>query len=97
MFSFTHPDPDKLWRLLKRWKSGHDWTSKDFQDFCSLTLEWAKFYVVMGNIVEAKKVLKKRTSILKQIGNKKCLIKKTISGDVRYASKKSKSQLETCL
>lgn len=97
MFSFSHPDPDKIWRLLKRWKSGYDWSSSDFQEFCRLSLEWAKYYVVLGNVSEARKIIKRRESIISQVENRKCKIKKTTSGDVRYALRKSESQPETCL
>jgi len=97
MFSFIHPDPDKVWRLLKRWSSGYEWSTKDLQEFCSLAIEWAKYYMIMGNMDEAKKILNKRASILKKVNNGKCIIKKTASGDVRYALKKSVYRLETCL
>lgn len=96
-FAFKHPDPDKVWRLLKRWKSGHEWSSSELAEFCSLAVEWARYYLIMGNNEEARKILKKRASILKQVETNECITKKTISGNVRYASKRRGSQLETCL
>jgi hypothetical protein len=96
-FKFTHPDPDKLWRLLKRWQNGFSWGKEDLQEFFLLTREWLMCYSYMGELGQVKKLLKKRNFILKQIRENKCQIKTTTQGAVRYASKKSKPPLETCI
>ena len=96
-FQFTHPDPDKIWRMLKKWDSGFSWSREDLREFLSLCKEWSHYYSYMDDRDNAKKIIQKRDSIARLIREKRCLTKTTTQGDVKFASKRSNSRLETSL
>jgi hypothetical protein len=96
VFKFTHPDPEKIWRLLRRWSNGHAWSKDEMKEFRLLVKEWFVYYMFMGNVDEARKIKKKWAQVMKESSNRKCM-QTTTPGDVRYASRKSKTLPETCL
>lgn len=95
-FSFSHPDPDKLWRLIRRWATGVAWSESEVQEFRLLVKEWYIFYMELENYEQARKLKKKWAQIMKELKNRTC-IKKTTRGDVRFVSKKFVAPPETCL
>lgn len=96
-FKFTHPDPDKLWRLINRWKKGISWGEQEVLEFRLLVKEWFIFYMLMENIESARKLKKQWRIINEEIVSKsRCEKKMTLEG-VKYVSKRSKTPLETCL
>lgn len=95
-FRFSTPDPDRIWRLFARWDSGHFLTDKEIGEIKSLTKEWIVYYLYLGNLSEAKKIKKKKDSILRKMENSECIKTKTSQG-VKYAKKKQSRPLETYL
>ncbi len=81
-WSFKHPDPDNIHRLLKRWNNGLSMSKEQIMELEQLIAEWIIYYQLFGNTRQAVLLYKKQRTFRREL--KECSNQISTPQGVRY-------------